>query len=74
MLALYLVGRGAVEVVLVDRGRPQTYRQDWGGPHYVGVLLVHTGPGAGVLALSAVRLRRAVSTAARPRGVADEAR
>lgn len=57
-LALYLVGRGIVAVVQTDPARPETYRQDWGGPFYLGVLLVHAGPGVAVLALAAVRLRR----------------
>ena len=58
VLAVYLVGRGVVEIFILDPSRPETYRQDWGGPHYVGVLAVHSGPGVVVLALAARRLRQ----------------
>jgi len=44
-LALYLVGRAVVEVVSVDPGDPASYRDDWGGPTYLGVLAVHALPG-----------------------------
>jgi hypothetical protein len=55
LLALYLVVRAAIEVATVDPTKPDTYRHDWGGPHYLGVLLVHTGPGIAVSALLARR-------------------
>ncbi|MEP7019906.1 MAG: hypothetical protein ABI808_04595 [Pseudonocardiales bacterium] len=58
LLAVYLVARAVVEVVTVNPNRPETYRQDWGGPHYLGVLLVHAGPGLLVVTLTAHRLRR----------------
>jgi hypothetical protein len=45
LLAVYLVARAVVEVVTVDPSNPETYRRDWGGPHYLGVMLVHAGPG-----------------------------
>ena len=56
LVGAYLVVRAAVEVVGVDRGRPETYRDDWGGPTYAGVLLVHAGPGLLVLGVAAVWL------------------
>lgn len=60
-VAVYLVVRAAAEFVLVDPGDPASYRDDWGGPSYAGVLLVHVGPGLVVLVLAfwAFRRRRA---------------
>jgi hypothetical protein len=49
VVGTFLVVRAVVEVISVDPGRPATYRQDWGGPSYAGVLLVHAGPGLLVL-------------------------
>lgn len=57
VLSLYLVGRAVVEVATVDPSRPGTYRQDWGGPHYLGVVLVHAGPGLLVVTMTARHLR-----------------
>jgi hypothetical protein len=51
VLGTFLVARAVVEVVAVDPGDPSTYRDDWGGPTYAGVLLVHAGPGLLVVAL-----------------------
>jgi hypothetical protein len=71
LLGIYLIGRAVVELALVDPSQPQTYRQDWGGPHYLGVLLVHVGPGV-VAALAIARWwrrSRRVGAAAR-RGAA----
>jgi hypothetical protein len=45
LLAVYLVGRAVVEVVTVHPGDPVSYRDDWGGPTYAGVLAVHALPG-----------------------------
>lgn len=58
VIAVYLVGRAVVEVVSVDPHRPQSYQQDWGGPHYLGVLAVHAGPGLLALAVLALWVRR----------------
>lgn len=52
LVAIFLIGRAAVEVVTLDPGHPESYRQSWGGPHYIGVLTVHALPG--MLALIAV--------------------
>ena len=57
-LGTFLVARAVVEVVAVDPGDPSTYRDDWGGPTYAGVLLVHAGPGVLVVALVAWLLWR----------------
>ena len=45
LLAAYLVVRAVVEVVSVDPGDAASYRDDWGGPTYPGVLAVHALPG-----------------------------
>ena len=58
LVGLFLVARAVVEVVSVDPGDPATYRDDWGGPTYAGVLLVHAGPGLLVLGVTALLLWR----------------
>ena len=58
LVGSFLVARAVVEVVSVDPGDPATYRDDWGGPSYAGVLLVHAGPGLLVLGVSALLLWR----------------
>ena len=64
LVAAFLVGRAIVEVFAVDPSDAATYRDDWGGPTYLGVLAVHAGPGLVVLAvlawwwLRAARMRR----------------
>jgi hypothetical protein len=44
-LGLYLIVRAVAEPFVIDMSNPATYRNDWGGPSLVGVLLVHCGPG-----------------------------
>jgi hypothetical protein len=51
LVAAFLIGRAVVEVVGVDPSDPASYRDDWGGPTYLGVLAVHAGPGVLVLGL-----------------------
>jgi hypothetical protein len=51
VVAAFLVGRAVVEVVGVDPSDPPSYRDDWGGPTYLGVMAVHAGPGVVVLVL-----------------------
>ena len=58
VLALFLMVRGVVEVVTVDPAEPETYRADWGGPHYLGVLFVHAGPGLAVVVLAVLAVLR----------------
>ena len=58
MLGVFLVVRAVVEVVTVDPDDPSSYRDDWGGPSYVGVLLVHAGPGLLVVILVGLLLWR----------------
>lgn len=57
-VALYFVGRAVVELVTVNPADPASYRDDWGGPHYLGVLLVHTGPGLLVCGMAVLWWRR----------------
>jgi hypothetical protein len=45
VLGLYLIGRAIVEPFTVNLSDPSTYRNDWGGPSLLGVLVVHCGPG-----------------------------
>lgn len=58
VVAQYCVARGLVEVATVNPTRPETYRLDWGGPHYLGVLLVRAGPGLLVVILTVLHYRR----------------
>lgn len=65
VLVVYFVGRAVVEPFLVNPNQPASYRDDWGGPHYVGVIAVHVVPGlfvAGLAVLWARRLRTRVSS------------
>ncbi|MFI6262873.1 hypothetical protein [Micromonospora sp. NPDC051006] len=61
VVGLYLVARAIVEPFVIDMTDPATYRNDWGGPSLLGVLLVHCGPGvlSGILIAVALRRRRA---------------
>jgi hypothetical protein len=45
VLGLYLMVRAIAEPFVIDMSDPATYRNDWGGPSLLGVLLVHCGPG-----------------------------
>jgi hypothetical protein len=58
ILGLFLVVRSMVEIITLNPTRPDSYRHDWGGPHYLGVLLVHAGPGALALAVALASVRR----------------
>ena len=50
VLAVYLVGRGVAELILIHYGDPASYAKDWGGPSLAGVLAVHSGPGLVIVA------------------------
>jgi hypothetical protein len=71
VLGLFFLIRAIAELVVIDFSDPATYRDDWGGPSLVGVLLVHCGPGLLVVALAAVvfvrrsRRRRPLRTGSR---------
>ena len=54
VLGLFFLVRAIAELVVIDFSDPATYRDDWGGPSLVGVLLVHCGPGLVAAALAAV--------------------
>jgi hypothetical protein len=62
LLGLFFLVRAIAELVVIDFSDPATYRDDWGGPSLLGVLLVHCGPGLLAAPLAAVvfvrRLRR----------------
>jgi hypothetical protein len=45
VLGVYLFLRALAEPFLIDFGDPSSYHLDWGGPHLIGVLAVHCGPG-----------------------------
>jgi hypothetical protein len=53
VLAVYLVGRGVAELILINYGDPASYAKDWGGPSLAGVLAVHSGPGLVIVAAGA---------------------
>jgi hypothetical protein len=53
VLAVYLVGRGVAELILINYGDPASYANDWGGPSLAGVLAVHSGPGLAIVAAGA---------------------
>jgi len=50
VLAVYLVGRGVSELILINYSDPASYAKDWGGPSLAGVLAVHSGPGLAIVA------------------------
>lgn len=58
ILTLYFVARAVVELVTVDPGDPSSYRTDWGGPHYLGVVAVHVLPGLVLLVVGLIWVRR----------------
>ena len=58
VIGIYFVARALAEPFVIDVNDPATYRDDWGGPHLAGVLLVHCGLGVVAAALMAWRLMR----------------
>jgi hypothetical protein len=61
VMAVYLVGRGVAELIMINYGDPASYAKDWGGPSLAGVLAVHSGPALVIIASGAwwwVRGRR----------------
>jgi hypothetical protein len=67
VLGLYLIVRAVAEPFVIDVSDPATYRNDWGGPSLLGVLLVHCGPGVvAAAAIAAALRRRRSSRRARP--------
>jgi hypothetical protein len=45
VLGVYLIGRAIAEPFVINMADSATYHNDWGGPHLLGVLAVHCGPG-----------------------------
>jgi hypothetical protein len=67
VIGVYLIGRAIAEPFLINMHDPSTYHLDWGGPHLVGVLAVHCGPGivaAALMIRSIVQRRRHVAVSA----------
>jgi hypothetical protein len=58
IVGLYLIGRAIAELFLIDMSDPATYRDDWGGPSLIGVLLVHCLPGLLAAAVFVIAYRR----------------
>jgi hypothetical protein len=58
-LGLFFIVRAVAEPFVIDVSGPATYRNDWGGPSLLGVLLVHCGPGVmAAVAIATVLIRR----------------
>jgi hypothetical protein len=58
-LGLFFIVRAVAEPFVIDPSDPATYRNDWGGPSLLGVLLVHCGPGVvAAVAIAMVLIRR----------------
>jgi hypothetical protein len=79
LLAAYLVVRGIAEFFVINYSRPESYREDWGGPSLAGVLAVHSGPGLAILIFAGVHLyrwrrpRRKAASAPRRAGLRESA-
>ena len=63
-LGLFFIVRAVAEPFVIDMSDPATYRNDWGGPSLLGVLLVHCGPG--VLAAIAIAMALGAAIAKDP--------
>jgi hypothetical protein len=58
-VGLYLIVRAVAELFVIDLSDPATYRDNWGGPSLIGVLLVHSGPGVvAAIAIAIALIRR----------------
>jgi hypothetical protein len=58
-LGLFFIVRAVAEPFVIDLSDPASYRNDWGGPSLLGVLLVHCGPGAvAAVVIAMVLIRR----------------
>jgi hypothetical protein len=68
-LGAYLIVRALVEPFVITMNDPSTYHLDWGGPHLIGVLAVHCGPGIVSAVLIARWLRRRRRAALHDEGV-----
>ncbi len=61
-IGAFAVVRAGFVIAVDDLSHPETYRNDWGGPHYIGVMAIHVGPAVLVLCLTALRLHRRRNT------------
>jgi hypothetical protein len=67
-LGLYLIVRAAAEPFVIDLSDPAIYRDDWGGPSLLGVLLVHSGSGVvAAIAITIALIRRRSPGHAQPK-------
>jgi hypothetical protein len=58
-LGLFFIVRAVAEPFAINMSDPATYRNDWGGPSLIGVLLVHMGPGViAAVAIAMLLIRR----------------
>jgi hypothetical protein len=58
-LGLFFILRAIAEPFVIDMSDSSTYRNDWGGPSLLGVLLVHCGPGVlAAVGIAMVLIRR----------------
>jgi hypothetical protein len=65
-LGLFFIVRAVAEPFVIDLSDPATYRNDWGGPSLIGVLLVHMGPGViAAVAIAMLLIRRSSTRAQR---------
>jgi hypothetical protein len=65
-LGLFFIVRAVAEPFVIDMSDPATYRNDWGGPSLIGVLLVHMGPGViAAVAIAMLLIRRSSTRAQR---------
>ena len=61
-LGVFLVVRAVVVLRADQPSRPDTYRRDWGGPHYWGVIAVHVTPALIAIGLAGYLLLRRRAT------------
>jgi hypothetical protein len=66
LISAYLVIRAIVEPFLLNWHDPASYRDSWGGPSYLGVLAVHSGPGLLIVVIAIIWLVRRRHADARP--------
>ncbi len=54
-IGAFAVVRAGFVIAADDLSHPETYRNDWGGPHYIGVMAIHVGPAVLVTLAALVR-------------------
>jgi hypothetical protein len=63
VIGSFFIVRAVVELLTVHYSDPSSYRNDWGGPSLIGVLLVHCLPGLLAVVAIAFFVRRRRSRA-----------